>query len=77
MSEILKLRSVISEESRSHFQRHEAEIRRILSLEIIGRVKGEKERIKVALKNDPQVEVAVSLVRGKRAYQQILSGTPR
>lgn len=77
MSEILKLRSVISEESRSHFQRHEPEIRRILSLEIIGRVKGEKERIKVALKNDPQVEVAVSLVRGKRAYQQILSGTPR
>lgn len=77
MGEILKLRSVISQESRSHFQRHEAEIRRILTLEIIGRVNGEKERIRAALKNDPQVEVAVSLVQAKGAYRQILSGTPR
>ncbi|MEX2191157.1 MAG: S41 family peptidase [Bacteroidota bacterium] len=77
MDEMRKLRLAISQESRSHFQRHETEIRRILTLEIIGRVNGENERTKAALKNDLQVETAVSLLRAKRTYQQILSGTPR
>ncbi|MEX1138384.1 MAG: S41 family peptidase [Bacteroidota bacterium] len=77
MNEMRKLRLAISQESRSHFQRHETEIRRILTLEIIGRVNGENERTKAALKNDLQVETAVSLLRAKRTYQQILSGTPR
>lgn len=77
MEGIVKLRAAISQESRSHFERHAAEIRRILTLEIIGRVHGETERIRAALKDDRQVEVAIGLVRAKRAYQQILSGTPR
>jgi len=77
MDKISELRHTLSQESRRHFQRHENEIRRLLTLEIIGRINGEKGRIKAALKNDPQVEAAVSLVRGRRTYQQILSGTPR
>ncbi len=72
-----EFRQALSKESRNQFQRHATEIRRLLTLEIIGRVNGEKDRIKAALKNDPQVEAAVSLVRGRRTYQQILSGTPR
>lgn len=77
IDKMVELRLALSKESRRHFQRHDNEIRRLLTLEIIGRVNGQKERIKTALKDDAQVEAAVSLVRGRRTYQQILSGTPR
>jgi hypothetical protein len=77
MSKIGDLRKTLSQESRSHFQRHEEELRRLLTLEIIGRIKGEKDRIKTSLSGDPQVGSAVSLLRRKDKYRQLLSGTPR
>jgi carboxyl-terminal processing protease len=77
MSKIGELRKALSQESRSHFQRHAEELRRLLTLEIIGRIKGEKDRIKTSLGGDPQVGLAVSLLQGKNKYHQLLSGTPR
>lgn len=77
MTKIGELQKALSLESRSHFLRHEEELRQLLTLEIIGRINGEKDRVKASLKKDPQVVCAISLVRGRSKYQQLLSGTPQ
>lgn len=77
LDHIKRLEQLIEREQERAFERHEEEIKRLLTLEIIGRIAGEREQIAASLKDDPQLAVAVSLVKGRRMYNQILSGTGR
>lgn len=75
--QIRRLEALLEREQERSFERHKEEVQRMLTQEIIGRIAGEREQIKASLKDDPQLAVAVSLLKGQRAYGRILSGTDR
>jgi carboxyl-terminal processing protease len=77
LSHIKQLETLIDREQETAFERHAEEVKKVLALEIIGRVGGERERIKASLSDDPQIQVALNLLKGHRMYKQILSGTAR
>ncbi|GJQ21464.1 MAG: carboxyl-terminal processing protease [Bacteroidia bacterium] len=77
LDHIQRLEQLIEREQERAFERHEEEVKRLLALEIIGRIAGERQQIVASLKDDPQLAVAVNLVKGRRMYNQILSGTGR
>jgi carboxyl-terminal processing protease len=66
-------KSIETEKSRV-FERYDGELRNALKLEILTRMKGEKEAIKAALEHDPQLELAVKLVKSKPVYTRLLTG---
>ena len=66
-------KTVDSEKARA-FERYDKELRTSLQLEIIARMKGEKAAIETSLKDDPQLDVAVALLKSKPAYTKLLAG---
>lgn len=75
--QIRRLERALDREQERAFERHRDEVMRMLTLEIIGRVAGEREQIRTSLKDDPQLAVAVNLLKGQRVYDRILSGADR
>ena len=68
-----KIAKTIEAEKSSAFERYSDEVRSALKLEIIARLKGEKEAIKASLEDDPQLEVAVGLLRNGTVYTKLLT----
>jgi len=66
-------KSIESEKARA-FERYDREVRAALKLEIIARIMGEKAAIEASLKDDPQLDVAVALLKNKPAYGRLLAG---
>lgn len=56
------------------FERNEAELGRILTLEIIGRIRGEKAKVAASLKDDQQLDVALALLEKRNLYDVLLTG---
>ncbi|HEX9614916.1 MAG TPA: S41 family peptidase [Bacteroidota bacterium] len=73
-AEIDKLETLINQERERAFERHEDELRGILALEIIGRIKGEKARIAVSLEDDHQLDAALALLEKRKLYDTLLTG---
>ena len=68
-----KIAKTIEAEKSRAFERYSDEVRSALKLEIIARLKGEKEAIKASLEDDPQLEVAVGLLRNGTVYTKLLT----
>lgn len=56
------------------FERYKKELKAPLQMEILGRMKGEKQRIEASFPDDKQLHIAVNLLKSKVKYEQILSG---
>ncbi|MBM4162437.1 MAG: S41 family peptidase [Ignavibacteria bacterium] len=68
-----KIAKTIEAEKSRALERYSDEVRTALKLEIIARLKGEREAIKASLENDPQLEVAVGLLRDGTVYTKLLT----
>jgi len=66
-------KTIESEKARA-FERYDREVRAALKLEIIARIMGEKAAIEASLKDDPQLDVSVALLKNKPAYGRLLAG---
>ncbi|HWP81669.1 MAG TPA: S41 family peptidase [Bacteroidota bacterium] len=69
-----KLSGLVKQEKARVFERYKKEVKSLLAMEILGRVKGEKQRIEASFADDTQLAVAVNLVKSRVKYEQILSG---
>jgi carboxyl-terminal processing protease len=69
-----KLLTLVKQEKERVFERYKKEVKLLLALEILGRMKGEKQRIEAGFPDDNQLAVAVNLVKSRVKYEQILSG---
>ena len=70
-----QIEKAINVEKTRAFERYNKEIRETLRLEIIGRLKGDKAAIAASIKDDEQLQVAVSLVKNKSLYKKMLTGS--
>jgi len=75
--EFVKLETLLKHEQEGAFERHGEELRRILTLEIIGRIEGEKAKIAASLSGDRQLDIALALLEKKNLYDTLLTGTTR
>jgi carboxyl-terminal processing protease len=71
--DIDRILKAVSEEKANEFTRHANEIREALAAELSSRYYGEEGRIKVGLKDDKQLRVAVSLLENEKEYKRKLS----
>ncbi len=71
--EIDRVVKVVSAEKSRGLERYDKELRKALRLEIIERMKGEKAAIQASLKDDPQVQVAATLLKNRKVYDKLLS----
>ena len=69
-----RIEKAISAEKARAFERYDKEIRDALRIEITGRLKGDKAAIAASIKDDQQLQVAVSLVKNKSLYKKMLTG---
>jgi carboxyl-terminal processing protease len=67
---------VVTEKARA-FDRYKKEIQSNLRMEVLGRVKGDRSRIEASFPDDNQLHVALTLIKSKIEYEQILSGKTR
>ncbi len=74
LKDIEKVAKAVSEEKLKEFTRHKEEIKRALTIELIGRYRGEQGRIATTLRDDKQLNVAVSLLKNGTEYQRRLAG---
>lgn len=72
--QVQRLAGLIREEKQRVFERYKKELKTPLLMEILGRMKGEKQRIEASLPEDRQLQVAINLLKNKVKYEQILSG---
>jgi carboxyl-terminal processing protease len=70
-----QIEKAINVEKARAFERYDKEIRNLLRLEIIGRLKGDKAAIAASIKDDEQLQVAVALVKNKSLYKKMLTGS--
>lgn len=70
---LARLEELIKAEKERAFERSIEELRWALKLEILGRFKGEKARIKASFERDTQLMVATNLLTNKTAYSRLLT----
>jgi carboxyl-terminal processing protease len=70
---IQKVEKEIESEKSRAFERYDKEVRSALKVEIAARMKGEKDAIKASLEDDQQLDVAVALLKNKKAYTSLLT----
>lgn len=71
--EIVALRRAVEAEKQAGFERHAADLKHHLQEEILARFVSESEQIRAALHYDLQVQEAVSLLRNRDSYSNILT----
>jgi carboxyl-terminal processing protease len=77
LQEMDRLSTLIQAEKAQAMARHKNEIQAALKAEIIGRVKGDKARIEATVGDDPQLLLAISLLKDETQYSRILSDKAR
>jgi carboxyl-terminal processing protease len=73
LDQIKQLGSMVDAEKERTIQRYEKELRSFLRTEIVGRLKGEKARIESTFSDDPQLKVAVSILKNRKVYNKLLA----
>jgi carboxyl-terminal processing protease len=73
LKDIDKLLKAVSDEKANEFTRHSGEIKRALASELFSRYDGEQGRIRAGLKDDKQLQVAVSLLKNEQEYNRRLT----
>ncbi len=69
-----QLSTLVKGEKTRVFERYKKELKSPLQMEILGRMKSEKQRIEASFPDDKQLHVAVNLLKSKVKYEQILLG---
>jgi carboxyl-terminal processing protease len=72
--DIERIGKALAEEKLKEFARQKDEIKRALSIELMGRYRNEQGRIAAALKDDKQLKIAISLLENSAEYQRRLAG---
>ncbi|MEK6572124.1 MAG: S41 family peptidase [Bacteroidota bacterium] len=73
LKDIDKVLKAVSDEKANEFTRHSGEIKRALASELFSRYDGEQGRIRAGLKDDKQLQVAVSLLKNEQEYNRRLT----
>lgn len=76
LDDVSQLDKMIEAEKDRKIQRYEKEMRSYLKTEIEGRINGEKARIESTFPDDPQLKVAVSLLKDRKVYDRLLADKP-
>lgn len=74
LADIELLRTAMEKEKGRGFDRYKDHISRELDIEFMSRVKGEQGRIAASLKDDPQFEAAVSVLKDTASYEKMIRG---
>ncbi len=73
MDELTHLETHVVDERDRAFERYEDEVRRALTVEITGRMKGEAARIEASFGGDTQLLAAIGILENAKTYRAILS----
>lgn len=68
------LEKAIKQNKQEDIQKHSAEIKKLLKMEILSRYYFQKGRIQAAIEDDPEIIEAVSILEDMDKYNKILSG---
>lgn len=74
LADIELLRTAMQKEKTRGFDRYKDHISRELDIEFMSRVKGEQGRIAASLKDDPQFDAAVSVLKDTASYERMIRG---
>ena len=74
LADIELLRGAMDKEKARGFDRYKDHIARELDIEFMSRVKGEQGRIAASLKDDPQFETAVGVLKDVVSYDKMIRG---
>jgi carboxyl-terminal processing protease len=72
--ELTHLHNKMADDKKEDIRKHEDQIRDLLRTEIITRYYYQKGKAEAAIKNDAEINDAISLLRNKERYNDILAG---
>jgi carboxyl-terminal processing protease len=70
LDDLAMLDAALRKEKLRGFERYRDHIKRGLTIELMGRIRGEQARIEASLKGDVQLKVAEGLLRDRKAYSK-------
>ncbi len=70
---INKLETILKQNKERQMQRYAEDVKKVLKIEILARLKGEKARFEASFPHDKQLQSAVGILKDKKIYDKILS----